>query len=228
MSISFPNSNIAIGDVSVTTDDSSIALNYPRTGVGALSPSILKIPLFQTNVPDGSEFIVDVQSYLTGGGPFRFISGENFLSKILLNGKVICNPQNIDNADVLADSNITSLSGSKTIDGVVVSAGNSVLLTAQTNPVDIGKWFVQVGAWTRPGFGPFNGLHCQIFGGKAYGGTEAYVVDATNDTIGTDPQFWSPPLGGGTITFLFDLSPPNDPPDPPRYFHIDWIVKVSP
>jgi len=47
-------------------------------------------------------------------------------------------------------TNIISLSGPQTIDGVSLIATNRVLLLSQTNPVKNGLWVVQAGAWTRP------------------------------------------------------------------------------
>jgi hypothetical protein len=50
----------------------------------------------------------------------------------------------------IATTNISSLSGTQTIDGVSVTAGQRVLLTGQTNAVQNGIWVVNSGAWTRP------------------------------------------------------------------------------
>lgn len=51
---------------------------------------------------------------------------------------------------VVSDSNITSLSGTTTIDGVSLIATNRVLLTAQTLQSQNGIWLIQSGVWTRP------------------------------------------------------------------------------
>ncbi|MBI5305528.1 MAG: hypothetical protein HY868_25590 [Chloroflexi bacterium] len=50
----------------------------------------------------------------------------------------------------VATSNVASLSGTTTIDGVALVASNRVLLTAQTTVSQNGIWVVQSGAWTRP------------------------------------------------------------------------------
>ena len=47
------------------------------------------------------------------------------------------------------DSDVT-LSGTQTIDGVVLVVNNRVLLNNQTDPTKNGLWLVQSGAWTRP------------------------------------------------------------------------------
>lgn len=50
----------------------------------------------------------------------------------------------------LSTSNIASLSGTTTIDGVSVVAGNRVLLTGQSTGSQNGIWVIAAGAWTRP------------------------------------------------------------------------------
>lgn len=51
----------------------------------------------------------------------------------------------------VATTQVSSLSGSQSIDGALVSAGTLVLLTAQSgNPINNGCWVVQSGSWTRP------------------------------------------------------------------------------
>ncbi len=49
---------------------------------------------------------------------------------------------------VVATDNIT-MSGTQTIDGIVLDAGDRVLLAGQTNPVQNGIYTVNAGAWTR-------------------------------------------------------------------------------
>jgi hypothetical protein len=50
----------------------------------------------------------------------------------------------------LAGTNVATLSGLQTIDGVSLVATNRVLLTAQTTPSQNGPWIVQSGTWVRP------------------------------------------------------------------------------
>lgn len=47
-------------------------------------------------------------------------------------------------------ANVASLSGTTTIDGVALVAGDRVLLTAQTTAAQNGPWVVRATAWTRP------------------------------------------------------------------------------
>ena len=51
---------------------------------------------------------------------------------------------------VVVSTNNVILSNVQTIDGVLLSINDRVLLVGQTNPVENGLWLVQSGAWTRP------------------------------------------------------------------------------
>lgn len=58
-----------------------------------------------------------------------------------------------DSVHAVAVADVASLSGTTTIDGHAVAAGERVLLTAQTSgngQIDNGIWVVQASAWTRP------------------------------------------------------------------------------
>lgn len=51
---------------------------------------------------------------------------------------------------IAALSNVASLSGPQTVEGVALSAGDRILLTAQTAATSNGPWIVQASTWTRP------------------------------------------------------------------------------
>jgi len=92
----------------------------------------------------------------------------------------------------LADANVASLSGTTTIDGVALSAGDRVALTAQAAPVENGVWVVQAGAWTRPGdFDTGQSASNRTFlvgEGASFADTTWTVsTDPPNDIIDTDP-----------------------------------------
>lgn len=70
---------------------------------------------------------------------------KNYVDTVLATGALAPKPS----VNALADSNIV-LAGLQTIDGVALIAGNRVLVTAQTDPVENGIWVVAAGAWTRP------------------------------------------------------------------------------
>lgn len=57
----------------------------------------------------------------------------------------------IDSCKALANSNVASLSGPATIDGISLVAGDRVLLIAQSDASKNGVWVVQSATWTRPG-----------------------------------------------------------------------------
>lgn len=51
---------------------------------------------------------------------------------------------------IVSQTNVASLSGPQTVEGVALTAGDRVLLTAQTTATNNGPWVVQAAAWTRP------------------------------------------------------------------------------
>lgn len=53
-------------------------------------------------------------------------------------------------AKAAATSNVTSLSGTATVDGVALVAGDRVFLPLQTTASQNGPWIIAAGAWTRP------------------------------------------------------------------------------
>jgi hypothetical protein len=104
---------------------------------------------------------------------------------------------------VCATQNIT-LSGTQTVDGIALVAGNRVLVTAQTNAVQNGIWVVASGNWTRP-------LDYQTGASAAasYTFVEEGSVNADNgfvcttdpgaDTVDTSQTVWSQFSGAGQI-----------------------------
>lgn len=93
-------------------------------------------------------------------------------------------------ANVVSVSNIASLSGLPTIDSVLLTDSQVVLLTAQSTASQNGLWAVHTTAWTRPGnFAA--GAHAayimvRVSSGTTYGGTRwVCTTAAPNDVIGT-------------------------------------------
>lgn len=105
--------------------------------------------------------------------------------------------------DALADSNVASLSGTTTIDGVSLVAGNRVLLTAQTTASQNGIFVIQAGAWTRPNDFPVGGSAAgaivQVDRGTTYG-DQLWTCDSNEGSaeIDTDNLSWSASSGGAT------------------------------
>lgn len=82
----------------------------------------------------------------------------------------------------VATSNVSSLSGTTTIDDVSLVAGNRVLLTAQSDATKNGPWNVASGAWTRADSTDLQASAAfPITEGTAYHDTVWYIT--TNDPI---------------------------------------------
>lgn len=107
-----------------------------------------------------------------------------------------------DSVRAATTANIT-LSGTQTIDGVALGAGDRVLVKNQSNDVDNGIYVVAAGAWSRssdadntPGAEVSNGMFTFVAGGTVNGNT-GYVL-TTPDPIA---------LGTTSLTFsLFSVS----------------------
>ena len=107
---------------------------------------------------------------------------------------------------VLSDSNIESLSGLLTIDGVTLAEGDRVLVNGQTAPADNGVWVASVGNWTRAEdmdattpLNEFNSAAVFVELGTQYhdtGWTEVLAVS----TIGEDPVQFTQFNGAAGIT----------------------------
>lgn len=90
----------------------------------------------------------------------------------------------------LSDTNIASLSGTTTVDGVSLVADDRVLLTGQTDETENGIWVVKAGAWERAtdmdtGQSPVGAI-IGVIEGNVYTG-QVWFCDSTSGTIvGTD------------------------------------------
>jgi hypothetical protein len=103
---------------------------------------------------------------------------------------------------VLAASNIT-LSGTQTIDGVALSAGDTVLCIAQTTGSQNGSYTVAAGAWTRtPDFDDVNDQtrspYWFVGEGTAYAAS-GWVMTTWPYTIGTTALAFTQFTGAGEI-----------------------------
>ena len=107
---------------------------------------------------------------------------------------------------VLASSTVAALTGSPvTIDGVSVSAGTRVLLTAQTTGSQNGIWVVQTGAWTRPSdFAAGQaaaGAFCFVQDGNTYA-DQGWVCTTNSgaDVVDTNALSWTQFTGLGEVS----------------------------
>lgn len=108
------------------------------------------------------------------------------------------------NARALADTNITPLSGLKTIDGVSLIAGDKVLLTGQTTKSENGKWVINAGAWIRSDdfdetADVKNGAFIFIAEGTKYSDSGWVLTTNTPITIGTTLLDFQQFTGSGQI-----------------------------
>lgn len=101
-------------------------------------------------------------------------------------------------------TNLTSLSGTQTIDGYAAQIGDRILLTAQTNAIQNGIWVVQSGTWVRPAdFAA--GSHaatsfCFVEQGNTYADNGFTVsTDAPNDVVDTNTLAWTQFTGAGEV-----------------------------
>lgn len=119
-----------------TGTGAAVAANGGRSGSYALSPAIeannqkLTVPTLAW---------LRYRSAPTGEVVYEFFAGA----------EPNADEETICECLAAALTNIT-LSGTQTIDGVALSAGDRVLLVAQTLNTQNGPWIVQSNAWTRP------------------------------------------------------------------------------
>jgi hypothetical protein len=111
---------------------------------------------------------------------------------------------------VATTANIT-LSGTQTIDGVVASAGDRVLVKNQTAGAQNGIYDVAVGAWTRSTdsdtSGEFNsGAFTFVEEGTTNGGRGYVLTTANTITLGTTSLAFTMFSSSGAITAGTDLS----------------------
>lgn len=97
-------------------------------------------------------------------------------------------------ARAVSVTNVASLSGTTTIDGVALAANDRVLLTAQSTASQNGPWLVQSGAWTRPtDFASGTSVQAHtilVAGGTNYAGSFWGMTNNSAAVIDTDAQTW--------------------------------------
>jgi hypothetical protein len=102
----------------------------------------------------------------------------------------------------VSTANIT-LSGTQTVDGVALAAGDWCLVTGQTTASANGIYVVQVGGWTRA-FGYTTNVQIATFSspidvreGTTYGGTLWTTTFKATQTVDTDPMAWYQMVSAG-------------------------------
>ncbi len=112
------------------------------------------------------------------------VATKSYVDAIVSTGFTIHDP-----ANVLSIVNVV-LSGLQTIDSILLTDNDRVLLIAQTDNLENGPWLAHSGAWTRP-VDFLNGQlaassYFLILSGTVYMGT-SYVCTTPTAIIGTDP-----------------------------------------
>jgi hypothetical protein len=106
-------------------------------------------------------------------------------------------------AVVVSTSN-QALSGLPTVDGVTLTDGQTILLTAQTTGSQNGLWAVHAGAWTRPSFfatgDDASGSFVFIQRGTNFVSSGWTISGASPITIDTTAQTWTQFSGLGEVT----------------------------
>lgn len=99
-----------------------------------------------------------------------------------------------------------SLSGIQNIDGVTGSAGQLILVRAQTLPANNGVYVQNSGSWTRATFANtaagVAGLRAYAVGGTVNAGQTFESAFIATNVLGTDPIYWT----GGTPLLLGEWS----------------------
>lgn len=103
-----------------------------------------------------------------------------------------------------AHGNITT-SGTQGIDGVTVSVGDRVLLTAQSSSINNGIWIVQSGTWTRPtdyatGSIVLPGTMLIVSSGGTYANTFWQATQAGAATVDTSATSWLKSVQAGATS----------------------------
>ncbi|WP_345815302.1 hypothetical protein AAGS40_23310 [Paraburkholderia sp. PREW-6R] len=92
-------------------------------------------------------------------------------------------------ADVVGFTSVGAPAGLQTVDGVVLTEGNLVLLTAQDDATQNGLWTASAGAWTRPG----NYASGEVINRVMY-------VLVSKGAQGADTKYFGMPSAGDGIT----------------------------
>lgn len=147
----------------------------------------------------------------TNIGGWRARISEGFVTDLALSGIGNPEPVLIGTATAVSTSDVATLSGLPTIDGVTLSSGQVAMLTAQGvgHPATNGAWTVGSGAWTRPSWYTTAAsisiaqvLAVLITAGNTYaGGLTLSTASVSIQVVDTDSVAWSvQPIASGNIT----------------------------
>lgn len=105
----------------------------------------------------------------------------------------------------MADSNVSNLSGTQTIDGVSLNDGDKVFCPNQTTSTEDGIYIVRTGAWERASEwetgDSVGGITVTVMEGTNYGDNKFLITNDTgHDIIGTDDIQYVQLTGAGSIS----------------------------
>lgn len=107
-----------------------------------------------------------------------------------------------ETVETIALTNVASLSGAQTVNGVALVDGDRVLLTAQSTGTENAQWIVRAGAWERPtGVTTLPpGALFHVKAGTESGDTWWFLTNDTTVTLDTDtPTFQELDTGGALV-----------------------------
>lgn len=116
---------------------------------------------------------------------------------------------------IVALSNLASLSGPQTVEGMALTAGDRILLTAQTTATNNGPWVVQAATWTRPDDAatdvPLSGaiyFSDNAASGDEYPAQSAWRCTSApgSDAVGTDSLAFTQIIGQATLSAMAPLA----------------------
>ena len=153
--------NTQILNNSITENQLASSILAANSGLTGLGGSQLAVGAGTGLVVSGSTVGIATNSTVTfSGASWTFPAGELLITGTPSTSTSAVNKAYVDNfvnglsprgeVEAVAVTNVASLSGTTTIDGVPLNAGDRVLLTNQTTLTENGIWVVQAGAWTRP------------------------------------------------------------------------------
>lgn len=103
-------------------------------------------------------------------------------------------------------SNVASLSGTFTMDGVALAVGDRVLLKDQTTASQNGIWVVASGAWARAtdadSAAEIAGAQVNVQSGTLNGGTRWVTSFKSTDTLGTTAMTWVRDIDGLNVVLV--------------------------